>query len=641
MVDRYVATMTRHQALAMQRRGSREAVPLNLTEELDDVDFLNDAFVRAAVSTTATGAENWAALIAAATDANGRELLSGRKHYVWVTPGSYAMDASTGHTTNMRVYAIPGTVKFINAFGDMAFDLNQLAQAVGPYVVSAIAEVAHPSVSGTDTNAFTHRIALTTVGDAVNFQRGDAVVIGSSDARTYYADHTIPYPSNTVNYLAEAATVEAVDTVSGYVYLAAPLHLWSLFATSIQIRRLSRTGANCEIIGIDFDTATDPLEEDLASGGLPTVNCRGLDRTVIRNCRFLRTYHAAIDLYTCARSIVEHNEVHYAPANGSGRFGYGTSVQGASYGNIIRFNRYEGCRHGVTIDGYSGTTAYDAAQWYRYGDARGTFVYGNVAIGCTGAAFDSHEPSIDTLFMENMAIDTHRPAHDADLVAGSANPAMYQIRGRNDSVIGGVGSGNMMGIVIMSPGVKHEKVSGEGGSGEGEVAVITVKNLSLEGLKYNNGGYYAMDIWGSTGITAADQVCVQVEGFNVKGYARGLQIRAGVNNRVKFVGGNITGYDITCTFSGNGNYSFIGTHFDAITKRTGEGEMELNNSSTCVLNLINVTVQPNSSVTLITAASGVNATLRHYGVINMNPGVTLTMTGGAGTVTKVGLTATT
>lgn len=638
-----MASITDLKFAALQGLGYEGAMP-DLEKQFWQ-SLANGPYVQAELDPAASGTTNWATITAAADQAAAYELLSGAKYFVYVPPGEYTVDATASpYTGALRLWAVPGTVKFNVAVGDIAIYVNHLGSAAGPYTISAIADAVHPDVSGTDANASTHRLTCNTVGEAANFQRGDSIFFGSTDARTYYTNNVISYPVGSVNYLAEPGVVESINTTSGYIYLTGHLKLWSLFTAGMYAYRLSRVDGP-EIYGIDFDTLTDPVTElGTVGAGVGMIEIRGCTKAIIKHCTIHRSYHAAISLYASNRCVVQNNRVLYAPANGSTSFGYGVTVQGACYGCWVDSNYFEACRHGYTGDGYSTTAAFNSGLWYNYGDQRATIVSNNFAVGITGSAFDTHEPSIDTIFMNNVAIDSHRPSHgtagnQATLVSGSSNPAAYQIRGRDDSIIGGYTTGSQMGVVIMSPGIQHEPITGEGSSGEAKPGVITVTDLVLDGTNFNNTGSYAVDVWGNASITAANQVCVDFVDLNIKRFARGINIRAGTLNRIMFVNGIVRSYDVGLTINGNGNYSFFGTVFDSLQRRTSELEMEVGTNSTCVLTLVNTVHRPNATSTMLTAAAGVNMTLRHCNVVNANSAVTLTMTGGAGTVTKTALVA--
>jgi hypothetical protein len=604
-------------------------------------------FVTPDVSASKTAVQNWSALTAAADRCALLDASDGGKHIIWVPPGSYNMDASAGYTGLMRLMAIPGTVKFVVAVTKPAIKINQVTTAGGPYLITAIDDAVHPDVTGTDSNAVTHRLTCTTAGEAANFQRGDAIFVGGTNTRSYYTNNVIVYTGGTVNYIAESATVESINTGSGYVYLAAPLYLWSLFSTGMYCYRLSRAGGP-EIDGIDFDTADDPITQlGTANAGVPMIDLVACNRGYIRNCTIHRSYHAAISMTSCSRVRVENNTVLYAPSNGSTSYGYGVTVQAASYGCVVDSNYFEACRHAYTGDGLSTTSAFSQGSWYTYGDQRACIVSNNKAVGCTGAAFDTHEPSIDTAFIGNVAVDSHRPSHgtagnQATLVSGSSNPAGYQIRGRADIIEGGAVLGATQGIVIMSPGIQHEKISGEGGSAETKTGLISVTGLTFDSYMNNNTGFYAIDIWGNASITLTDQVAVDIQDFNIKHFPRGINIRGGVG-RAQFVGGIVRSYDVELTLAAaaNGDYAFLGTVFDGKMRRSGEDQIAAAATTAGTLTLINTVHRPIATSNLINATSGCTLTVRHCNVVNANSAVTLTMVGGtgSGTVTKTALTA--
>jgi hypothetical protein len=609
--------------------------------------IIDRSVVRAAVSEAATGTANWAAITAAADRANLLNSIDGGQRVVTCPPGSYPMDASAGYTGKLRLWAVPGTVKFVIAVTKPAIKVNQVTVAGGPYLITAIDDAVHPDVSGTDSNAITHRLTCTTVGEAANFQRGDAIFVGGTNARTYYTNNVIVYAVGSVNYIAEGATVESINTGSGYVYLADPLYLWSLFSTGMYCYRLSRTGGP-EIDGIDFDTADDPLTQlGTVGAGQPMIDIVACNRGFVRNCTIHRSYHAAISLTSCSRMLVQDNKVLYAPSNGTTSFGYGVTFQAACYACIVDRCYFEACRHAYTGDGLSTTAAFSQGSWYNYGDQRACVISNNKAVGITGAAWDTHEPSIDTQFINNVAVDSHRPSHgtagnQAALVTPSSNPAGYQIRGRADSIIGGAVLGCTQGIVIMSPGIQHEKISGEGGSAETKVGLITVNGLILDAYMNNNTGFYAVDLWGNASITLADQVAVDVQDINIKHYPRGINIRGGLG-RAQFIGGVIRSYDVELNLAAaaNGSYAFIGTLFDSKMRRAGEDQIAAAATTAGTLSLINTVHRPIATSNLINATVGCTLTVRHYGIINENSAVTLTMVGGtgAGTVTKTALAA--
>ena len=609
--------------------------------------FNGRSYVRADLKTTNTGAENWTALTAAADNCNARDLLTGGKHYVWIAPGTYDIDASASYADKMRIHVPPGSVKLVFEVTKPAIRVNQVDEAEGPFTVSAIADAVHPDVSSTDSNAITHRIAFTTIADAANFQRGDAIFLGATNARTYYTENVITYTEGTVNYLAESAIVESVDETLGYVYLAAPLKLWSLFSTGMYAYRLSRTGGP-EIDGLDFDTATDPLDElGVTNAGQPVIDLVAVNRGFVVNCTIHRAYHAAISMMSCSRTLVKNNTVLYAPANGTTSYGYGTTCQGACYGCVVDGNHFEACRHGYTGDGYSSTSAFSASRWYQYGDQRACIVMNNKTVGCTGSAYDTHEPSIDTVFMNNIAIDSHRPSHgtpgaQSTLVSGSSNPCLYQIRGRDDKIMSSIGLGCTQGIVIMSPGIQHELISGEGTSPDSKPGLVTVHGLVFDNFYMNNTGFYAIDVWGNVDIAAANQVGVEFHNCSINRFSRGVNIRGGANGRIQFFGGCIRAYDEMLTLNNlaNGDYGFFGTVFDSRMQRSGESQITAGATTAGTLTLVNVTARPNATSNFITAASGCTLTVKHANLINAGTG-TLTMVGGAGsgTVTKTALTA--
>jgi len=135
-----------------------------------------------------------------------------------------------------------------------------------------------------------------------------------------------------------------------------------------------------KLLGVEGDTSS--AGEDLIGIYITYGrNCR------VVNCRFDKITHTSIYLNSCYACAAEDNYV--IDSNMAG-LGYGVGLYYACQGCSVINNRFEMCRHGVTIGGGSGT-----------GVPRTITVIGNHAIDCYSSAYNCHEIGESINFSNN------------------------------------------------------------------------------------------------------------------------------------------------------------------------------------------------------------------------------------------------
>ena len=531
---------------------------------------------------------------------------------VKIPAGRYKMACSTTYGATIEFDPEACFLQGANAY---CLDFDHSGDAVGPYAVTSLTLAENAASSGAASNKFL-KVTLTTAGDSANFTAGDAVLISSQDARTYYTTNT--------NYAGEMAFVASVE--AGILYLNTSGYLTSVFSTSIVVRRLTRT-KRIRLIRPQVETDGSAFTTGLAGSWPGSIQIKAANHPVIENLRINSAWGIGLYFKTSAAFKVTIDHIKDClgdPANN--RFGYGILARGACNNGSISGGHIERCRHGITTDCRE-AAAWDVANIWDHGDCTDMVVTGVYAIAHGAPPFDTHENSVGTKYIGCTA---HGARYSPLGITGATGNG-FNLRGPWDSVLNCRAIHCEGGVNVAATGLVHE-LSGTN----------IIDGFEFIGEATNNLASYGITIAGDSDETTQQRVCIRNLRPGVG--TRGVIVEAEHAGRVLFQNCTFMGWvDTVVRIQGTGTYDFVGNLFDMTEGGASELIISVDNSNTAAINLVNNAFRSrasSSATVVVTTASGATSNIRHGGNYEVNASnISSGISGGAGTNNETAITA--
>lgn len=497
-----------------------------------------------------------------------------------------------------------------------ALDIDLSGDALGPIAVSAITTATQPESKGASTN----KVVRLTVPDASLFAIGDAVMLSSQDARSYYTTN--------VNYAGESARVAFVDEANDYVYVDGIMNLFGtagLFPspTSLVVYRLSRQ--TVRLVRPQVEANGDVYVTGLEGSWPGSIQVKAVDRLIVDGLRVNSAWGIGLYLKTCTAPDVRLDWIRDCPGDpDNNRYGYGVLLRGAINAGRVHGGVIERTRHGVTTDCRE-AASYAASNVWDHGDATDLAVFDITAIGNFAPPFDTHENSIGTVFRNCRAIGARYgltgPTH--------ANGAGFNLRGPWDSVIDCDAIDCEFGVNIAATSIAHEIV------GEN-----IVSGFRFWGEATNNLASYAITVEGDAGETTPQRVAITRMRPSLG--SRFLLIEANFTGKVTIADCIVRGfYDTQIRVQGACVLDIVRTLFDMGEANTGESCILVDNSNTVTAAMAHCAVRSKNGTTpaaIWNVSSGATLNLRHLSVGELTAN-SVAMSAGAGTINKTAITA--
>jgi hypothetical protein len=546
-----------------------------------------------------------AAAVTAAARVNG---------VVRLPSGRYPMACAL--TTGCIIEWAPDTVLLQDANG-YVLDIDLSGDAAGPHTITAFSLAEHTNSAGASTNKFL-RLTMAEV-DASAYQRGDAIMVTSQDARTYYTGDT--------NYTGEMSTVHAVELngATSYVYIT-PLRTYgvaSLYSTTPVARRLSRKVVR--LIRPQTEANGDVAVTGLTGSWPGAIQMKAVARPVFEDVRINSAWGIGLYLKSCALPRIRIDSINHCPGDpANNRFGYGILLRGACNGARIEGGYIEDTRHAFTTD------CREASSWaignvWDHGDTTDTVVEGVTSIGNGAPPFDTHENSVGTIFRNCRAIGTRY--NPSGITA--ANGYGFNLRGPWDAVIDCEAIGCEGGVNVAATGIIHEMLGDN-----------LIDGFTYIGEATNNLAGYGISIDGVSGETTPQRVTIR--NLRPAQGSRGIIVDADYVGHITIADSIFRGWiDTTIRVQGSCTLDIVNCLFDMTAAGTGELCISVDNSNTATIAIAHCWVRSKNATTptyLITTASGATATIRHLNCGELTANGTA-LAGGAGTESLTAITA--
>jgi hypothetical protein len=558
-----------------------------------------------------TAAQNGTLLAAAVAEAqrtNG---------YVKLPAGRYPMQCSL--TSGCVIEFSPSTV-LLQPENAAVLDIDLSGSALGPHTITALAVAENAASSGASTNKV---LRLTMAeADASNYRTGDAIMVCSRNARSYYTGDT--------NYAGEMFRVLSVELngASSYVYLNGQgyLNAASLYSDTPVAYRLAR-GQPVRLVRPQVEADGDVYDQSLTGSWPGSIQIKAAADVQIDDIRVNSAWGIGLYLKSCADAKIRVDRITDCPGDpGDSRFGYGILLRGACSNALVYGGYIDRCRHAFTTDCRE-ASAWSAANVWDHGDCTNCTVVGVVSVANGAPPFDTHENSVGTTFRNCVAIG----AHYAMTGVTAANGYGFNLRGPYDSVIDCRAVDCEGGASVAATGLIHEIVGDN-----------VIDGLEVLQEATNNLAGYAIQIDGNASESTPQRVSIR----NLKPArgSRGVIVGANYGGRVSIEYSTFRGFvDTALRIQGSCTVDVFASMFDMAEGGASELLISVDNSNTVALNLINVAVRSRSSssaTVLVTTASGATSNIRHYGCVEVN-GANLSggISGGTGTNNETAITA--
>ena len=217
------------------------------------------------------------------------------------------------------------------------------------------------------------------------------------------------------------------------LYLKSQLQLSGSYTSNIRIAKIG--SSNVLISGVEFDSAT---EGDAALWDSDHVFIEGCNAPVLNSVKVVRGYGAAIVVKSCFNSLVSDLDVSgLLNDTANNRFGYAVKDH-SSNGTLVTSPRVQKGRHAYTTAQTSLTAG--STDTASYGKTMFARVIGGQAFGVLGVAWDFHSDALKCEFLNCFA--------HGSVVGDTSEGAGFQLRGRNNRIIGGGAYGCQVGLNI-------------------------------------------------------------------------------------------------------------------------------------------------------------------------------------------------
>ncbi len=291
--------------------------------------------------------------------------------------------------------------------------------------VTSISNVRWPTATGIES------VTRLTVSDGTKFSRNDFCQLRSLDE----------YFPVIGGVKRKGEGVRVSEVVGNEVYLSGVIS--DTYTTGVQLVKLNKGVINIRTTGNGVMTFDGDPYSISSKTKFAAIEISGAVRPTV-DIKVENDIADAVRLYTCANYHVKAAISNLRNNDGQGVFGYGVSAYGScfsGYAEVYASN----VRHAFT----TGIWASNIMEGLQIRDGRAVdCVVSGIATDCSYAAWDSHEQSVNTIFLNCGVVHTTSTTVDNN---SNANAYAFQLRGINEKIINAWTKGVRSLFVFKSP----------------------------------------------------------------------------------------------------------------------------------------------------------------------------------------------